>query len=333
METGEEQVKHDSKPEGAVGGNVQLMDPKFTHLKDKSWQPDRERQGDEDVRKLMSMPGGEYYCVSERGGLEAVTERATENHTCFGKRTPSNLHREIRQLEDISLQDKTVYTLQEIKEQREFVLTSAASFATTAKELGKNMCLYCAVDGHHIANCKELAKIKLEDRRSVITGKGLCWGCLEAVHRAATCKNKALYEICKKQHPTVLHDDNQTRKGSGAAPKQAVASIEATEAVENIEVEISFCVGVAEGAIYHGVLPILVRAGRDPGRSVLTYGLYDNGSTSCFVTSEIQEKLGVPGNTTSLSIRTMHGCKISGCLAVDVLIVTDVARRNVVRLT
>lgn len=142
----------------------------------------------------------------------------------------------------------------------------SAAFATCTKGNWKqDMCSYCAVGGHHIANCMELAKFKLEDWRGLIMSKGLCWGCLEAGHRSAFCKNKEFCQICKRQHPTVLHDDSLSKRKTETATRLVVAATKSAEVIENVESEVTnLCVGVVESTIYHGVLPILVRTSQNP---------------------------------------------------------------------
>lgn len=71
------------------------------------------------------------------------------------------------------------------------------SFATNVTEREKTCCSYCAIEEHQNEIGNDLAKIKLDERRMVIIGKGLCWGYLKIGHRASMCKNQVTCNICK----------------------------------------------------------------------------------------------------------------------------------------
>ena len=72
------------------------------------------------------------------------------------------------------------------------------------------------------------------------------------------------------------------------------------------------------------IVPVMLSHPSNPGISVNTYALLDNGSQGTFIDIEVLEQIGIPGIQTSLSLKTLHGERTERCIAVDKLIVTSI---------
>ncbi|XP_038063125.1 uncharacterized protein LOC119733827 [Patiria miniata] len=76
----------------------------------------------------------------------------------------------------------------------------------------KNVCIYCTDTGHHTDKCKRLSSLPLSERTEFAKSKGLCNGCLKRGHQSKECRHRSTCDICKRRHPTCLHDENRVPK-------------------------------------------------------------------------------------------------------------------------
>lgn len=84
--------------------------------------------------------------------------------------------------------------------------------------------------------------------------------------------------------------------------------------------------------VYYRILPVLLIKGNTGAASVMTYALYDNASTRCFVMEELLEDLNMTATQTTLRLWTMHGNELAWSRAVEVLHVTDMEGMNRISL-
>ncbi len=61
---------------------------------------------------------------------------------------------------------------------------------------------------------------------------------------------------------------------------------------------------------------------------ITTYAFYDRGSSGCFITDDLCDRLGAHRVNTQLQLRTMHGSSCSDSRVVLNLVVTDMQGQN-----
>lgn len=189
-------------------------------------------------------------------------------------------------------------------------------------------CLLCQ-KYHDLESCKDFVAKSLEDKKKFLTEKSLCFACFGSGHRSKGCTNKRVCQICNKPHPTALHIENFTSKETKSTAKQGNTQ-------DSTKVS-STCTDVSRNTkptknnvILQAVLPVKVVA--NSGQEVLTYALYDNGSTGSFITEQLKEELNVEGIETVLQLGTMHGKSSITSFIVNDLIVTDIRSENAIAL-
>ena len=66
----------------------------------------------------------------------------------------------------------------------------------------------CCSEAHKNYACKNIAKIDIKDRRSLVYSSQLCFKCLCPGHVTKDCKSKHTCKTCKNSHNTLLHADS-----------------------------------------------------------------------------------------------------------------------------
>ena len=191
------------------------------------------------------------------------------------------------------------------------------SFATGSKEENENQpkgdvtpCTVCQRK-HDLDQCMEFKKLSLAQRKNLLKTNDICFGCYGQGHIAKFCKQKKLCKVCKKQHPTALHDPNwkppsklEKEKDLGkAAPENKVSENQ----VNNSHATICDITDAGDVLINMGIIPV--------------YALLDNTSGGTFIKQETMERLQVKGEDTKLRLTTMHGTKEVETKAVEGLVV------------
>ncbi|XP_068208327.1 uncharacterized protein [Palaemon carinicauda] len=79
--------------------------------------------------------------------------------------------------------------------------------------------------------------------------------------------------------------------------------------------------------VLQAIIPVRLKQ-RGTNREVLTYALYDPGSTGCFLSEELKDDLQASGAQTNLRLKTMHGESIVKIYLVQDLVVSDINGQN-----
>ncbi|XP_068231995.1 uncharacterized protein [Palaemon carinicauda] len=79
--------------------------------------------------------------------------------------------------------------------------------------------------------------------------------------------------------------------------------------------------------VLQAIIPVRIKQ-RGTNREVLTYALYDPGSTGCFLSEELKDDLQASGVQTNLGLKTMHGESIVKSYLVQDLVVSDINGQN-----
>ena len=89
------------------------------------------------------------------------------------------------------------------------------------------VCECCNVDSHYLHKCETFLKLTCDQKQSFVREKNLCFGCLVKGHLKMSCKRKHRCDICKKWHPTCLHDDRFVKTLDSSKDEQSHTQVKA----------------------------------------------------------------------------------------------------------
>ncbi|XP_048828960.1 uncharacterized protein LOC125706340 [Brienomyrus brachyistius] len=79
-------------------------------------------------------------------------------------------------------------------------------------------CILCQCNKHQLHRCPDLMKMSLEKRRTYVKDNKLSYACLKPGHCAKECCRRHSCEVCRRGHPTSLHDYSYEKNGSRDQP-------------------------------------------------------------------------------------------------------------------
>ena len=178
------------------------------------------------------------------------------------------------------------------------------------------VCECCNVDSHYLHKCETFLKLTCDQKQSFVREKHLCFGCLLKGHSKMSCKRKHRCDICKKWHPTCLHDDRFV-KTSDSSNEQSQTQ---TKAVSSHRVCRSDEIGTRSSTSM--IVPVWVSSGSSPSDEILTYALLDTQSDTSFILddllSKLQDRFDLRVNPSRLSLSTMTSAhSIIDCVKVS----------------
>ena len=218
-----------------------------------------------------------------------------------------------------------------------------------ASEKSYQPCPLC--EGQHsLVKCSSFLKKSVDQRSDVIREKGLCYGCFKRGHMSAGCRDRFTCEECGRRHHTLLHgvkpkssnpQPDTKAKSSVLQPKkkepQKEASSESKPAPESsnsnaISAAHSSVPGNASLITNCRIVLVDLFHKANPEKQIKVYALLDDASDTTFVTTQVQEKLGIEGVQTSLNLSTMLGREVLEVERIDGLIVQRLDGRVQVEL-
>ncbi len=153
-------------------------------------------------------------------------------------------------------------------------------------------------ESHSIHKCQTFANKSVEDKRKFILDNNLCFGCLRKGHNSKDCRSKATCSICKKHHPTPLHENRPS--------SAAVTFSHAMQAEQNTS-SLSCCVDSGDGGSTSMIVPVWISSTSTPEKEILVYALLDTQSSNTFVDQEVCERIGAISEPVKLKLTTMMG--------------------------
>ncbi|KAL1276825.1 hypothetical protein QQF64_036448 [Cirrhinus molitorella] len=156
----------------------------------------------------------------------------------------------------------------------------------------------CCGENHSIHKCQTFTSKSVEDKRKFILDNNLCFGCLRKGHNSKECRNKATCSICKKHHPTPLHEDH---------PSSAAVTVPHTMQAEQNSSSLSCCVDSGDGGSTSMIVPVWISSTSTPERETLVYALLGKQSSNTFVDQEVCERMGAISEPVKLKLTTMMG--------------------------
>ena len=190
---------------------------------------------------------------------------------------------------------------------------------TTKAELPRSQCLYCKKENHQVTDCYRFGEAPWQDKRDFVMKGALCFSCLKKGHRSSECKRRATCKTCGKAHPTSLHFTRTDKEEYNNQPQFSQQQQmyqqqqqqqhqsqqgEQQSAVSSANVTSCRTVGedhTVEKSVVLPVVPVLVHS---PYGQEQTYAFLDSGSTHSFISSSLNQKLGlesVPHRNLSLT--------------------------------
>lgn len=169
-------------------------------------------------------------------------------------------------------------------------------------------CSFCKSSAHHMRECKAFKAKSKEEKKETVQKFWLCFACLEKGHRASECVNRATCRICKKYHPTSLHQSGEVNKKPSPTPPKEQISPAKSEALKNTLPNRATCAKVSINHTAHMtsmVVPVWLSSKREPGREHLVYALIDTQSDATFIVQNSADSLTSKPTNVTLQLSTL----------------------------
>jgi hypothetical protein len=162
-------------------------------------------------------------------------------------------------------------------------------------------CRFCDSSTHRLYACNGFMEKPWPERHEFVRSNRLCFGCLIFGHPANQCRRRHTCGICKKTHPTCLHQDITSEEKQNDETQtnvsHAVGNVgHANPEIKTIGSSINFSTSI---------VPVWLSAKENPSHEVLVYALLDSMSDTNFVLDDVYEQIGSDYEKTTLKIGTM----------------------------
>jgi hypothetical protein len=228
------------------------------------------------------------------------------------------------------------------KQQSISFATGINPYTVRDKNNAPSTCVLCHHQ-HDLEDCNIFINKNMDDKRAFIKDKRLCFGCFGSDHMSKGCMHRHKCKKCDKRHPTSLHIDGfqmpkpQQMSSTGPhehVPQHTQSSLDSIRTnnqdapiIHNHSVSTTACTATDNTTVMHAILPVKVYQ-KGSNKVITTYCFYDNGSSGCFITDTLFEKLEATGIQTRLQLRTMNGTSCNDSNVVQKLVITDINGLN-----
>ena len=197
-------------------------------------------------------------------------------------------------------------------------------------------------EGNHSAvKCHKVLNASPVERYDIFLSKGLCFKCAKSSHLSRNCPSKSTCGECGKRHHTLLHRNEPTGKDSKPQAKEKVDQNKpqekkdyspSTPATANAS-SVSLTSHVESTVITNSkIVPVFVSHRDYPKKEAKVYALLHDASDTTFVTTKVQQALGIEGVETELTLSTMSGKEVISVSRIDGLVAERLDRRAKVDL-
>src|SRR5215469_9204742 len=182
-------------------------------------------------------------------------------------------------------------------------------------------CPYCEKNNHLLNTCKEILKIKHDDKVEFIKKNKLCFRCLRNNHFSSNCQKPEICSKCERNHVTILHKDYNTdnienkNKGEVNNNKKEVnkGEKEAKPLIVNLDNkngqnEKNFHSKLTNQKVFFPVVPVLLKH-KFSSKTIMTNLALDTFSSGCFMDESLVKELGIKinNNQKNLNLTTIKG--------------------------
>jgi len=162
--------------------------------------------------------------------------------------------------------------------------TKTVSHGTMVRQQdSKQSCQVCSLP-HSIYKCSMFMKASFDERRTLALKSSLCWNCLCPGHQKKQCTMDKVCKACQTKHHTLLHLPESTVDNSNVNTPPAPSS----STVETIAAH-----GTSRSLSSVLLFTALVRVHGPNERNELCRVLLDSASQSHFITSSLDNRLGL----------------------------------------
>lgn len=162
-------------------------------------------------------------------------------------------------------------------------------------------CMFCNRN-HPMHLCETFQNKPNNDKVEFFKDKGLCFGCLQKGHISKNCQRRLSCNICKQNHPTILHIQVKGNQSKSQSETKAFTSSANSGAVLSLATGSNTGAGKKECAL--AIIPVKVKW--DKGTNcVETYAFLDPGSSATFCTEDLAKQLSAPVKRTEILLKTM----------------------------
>ncbi|KAL0149906.1 hypothetical protein M9458_054789 [Cirrhinus mrigala] len=197
--------------------------------------------------------------------------------------------------------------LKETKRSRVQVLVTQSNMESqnVVKSVNRAPCMFCQKSNHQLNNCSNFLSKLLEVRRRYVQEKRLCYGCLKSGHGAKECRCRLICNICKRKHPTSLHDSNFVKM-----VKTSSSAVQTQSDLDDMMNAVALNVAGEDHNVHTSmIVPVWVSAKQNPSHESDTTFIEKGVSDALQATTEVI--LG--GDDEPYAIRTDLGWSIVGC--------------------
>ena len=190
--------------------------------------------------------------------------------------------------------------------------------ATKNKKVEKSqICVYCK-EKHNVDSCKEFMSLDVKKRNQFCVKNKVCTGCLKPGHTYYDCFYADICEVCRRYHPTILHDEELRKK----ADAKYAQHNKITNKIIN---------RYTSGNINSMIVPVKI-TNKENNKSVNVYALLDEQSDACFIEENLLDNMNATGEESIINIITMIGNNRLKCKKIYSLTVEGLQTGKVVDL-
>ncbi|XP_067652408.1 uncharacterized protein [Haliotis asinina] len=213
--------------------------------------------------------------------------------------------------------------------------SQSASFVTQVGhspdgKVNSPKCFYCK-QFHDLDECKHFKQKSLVEKRDFLKTCNRCFSCYGLGHSAKGCMRKKICKTCNKRHPTAMHDNSyQSSRNASHEVNSDKVNEQSNKGLNNstsCNASKSNCIET----IFQPILPVQVTV-KGSNKVTTTYAMLDNGSTGCFMTEDLRNRLDVKSKPATLKLQTMNGTEYVNTSVVNGLVVSDLDGTNHVSL-
>ena len=240
------------------------------------------------------------------GGLVTFLERETriKRNPVFGKTVVSS------DVKSASQKKKSISaaTVSKPSTTTSSGVTAASQNVTTLK----NVCLFCGFS-HSFKVCRKLRKVMHKEKIVFLMKHKLCFGCLGGDHMKSQCTKRAMCDVCKGSHPTLLHRSTATDSNAGQSSGPS-SELSHSAPLLGGSVQSNSTVPVVTSAIIQErqsgtdtmpIVPVKVKLASGD-LEVLTHAFLDSGSSETFITERLMKQLSASGKKIHINLTTLN---------------------------